>query len=70
MGDWRKVVHCRNRAELLRTIAHGAKHDAHKTVLRRVAEHYDALAAEIERDAKNGARWRGHAPEPDSLSAH
>lgn len=56
MSYWREAVHCRNRAEILRTIAHETELDAYKTALREVAEHYDALAARIERETKTNDR--------------
>jgi len=48
MGDWRKAVSFRNRAEELRTMADDLKSDEHRRVLNRIADDYDQLAGKIE----------------------
>jgi hypothetical protein len=53
MSDWRQAVHCRNRAEMLRTIADEIEHDGHKRSLRQIAEHYETIATSLEREAKS-----------------
>jgi hypothetical protein len=54
-SDWRRAVHYRNRAEILRTIADETEHDGHKRSLRNVAEYYEKIASSLEREAKNGS---------------
>jgi len=52
MCDWREAVHCRNRAELLRSIADRAADDEDRQSLRKAAEHYDKVAAAMEREVR------------------
>lgn len=52
MTDWQMAVHCRNRAELLRTIAEEITHSEHSKALRKVAEFCDSMADSLERDMR------------------
>jgi hypothetical protein len=53
MRDWRTAIYYRNRAEILRTIADVTEHADHQRSLRCVADHYDTMAAAIERDVRD-----------------
>jgi hypothetical protein len=52
MSDWRTVVHYRNRAEMLLTIANELESDDHRLALRKAAAHLDKLAVALERETR------------------
>lgn len=53
MSRWVDAVQHRNRAELLRDLAHKSKDEDFKVALRDLAQHYENMAASFESDLKS-----------------
>ena len=51
-NSWRQAVQCRNRAEMLRTMANETPRAETKEALKCAAESYEAQAAFLEEDAR------------------